>query len=115
MCLLMAEPEKRPQRYGVYWCIMVYNGYMGTAKTARKFVRRSISLRPEMDTKIQALVRRERRSVNQVLEELVKAGLETREAEKRRFFELADRLAVATDPKEQQRIKEELARMTFGA
>ena len=94
---------------------MVYNGHMATAKAAKKLVRRSISLRSDVDTKIQALVRRERRSINRVLEELIKAGLETREAEKRRFFELADRLTVSTDPKEQQRIKEELARMTFGA
>jgi hypothetical protein len=30
------------------------------------------------------------------------------------FFELADRLVRATDQTEQKRLKEELARMTFG-
>ncbi len=46
--------------------------------------------------------------------ELIETGLESKEAEKRRFFELADQLSASTDPEEQQRIKEELARMTFG-
>jgi hypothetical protein len=34
--------------------------------------------------------------------------------EKKRFFELADRLAHSLDPEEQRRLKEELALMTFG-
>ena len=33
---------------------------------------------------------------------------------KKRFFELVDRLLRPCDPEEQKRIKEELARMTFG-
>jgi hypothetical protein len=37
-----------------------------------------------------------------------------RERERRRFFELADRLARSTDLEEQSSLKEELARMTFG-
>ena len=31
-----------------------------------------------------------------------------------RFFECADRLSRSRDPEEQKRLKEELARMTFG-
>jgi hypothetical protein len=46
--------------------------------------------------------------------ELIQTGLESKESEKRRFFELADRLSATTDQAEQQHIKEELARMTFG-
>ncbi|HZI66602.1 MAG TPA: hypothetical protein VFF17_08560 [Thermoanaerobaculia bacterium] len=46
--------------------------------------------------------------------ELIETGLEEREREKRTFFELADRLAHTSDPSEQSRLKEELARMTFG-
>lgn len=88
---------------------------MATARTNKKVVRRSISLRPDMDTKIQLLARRERRSANRVLEDLIEVGLEIKEAEKRRFFDLADRLAVSTDVKEKNRLKEELAQMTFGA
>ncbi len=43
--------------------------------------------------------------------ELIQAGLDAREQEKKRFFELADHLAGASDPEEQSRLKEELARI----
>jgi hypothetical protein len=36
------------------------------------------------------------------------------EQQKREFVELAERLANASDPAEQERLKEELARLTFG-
>ncbi len=39
---------------------------------------------------------------------------EAREPERKRFFELADRLAHSRDAEEQKRLKAELARMTFG-
>jgi hypothetical protein len=42
-------------------------------------------------------------------------GLEGQEQEKKRFFDLADRLVRSSNPGEQKRLKEELARMTFGA
>ncbi|HLX77042.1 MAG TPA: hypothetical protein VKR26_20005 [Terriglobales bacterium] len=48
------------------------------------------------------------------MEHLIETGLETKEAEKRRFFELTERLRTASDAAELQQIKEELARMTFG-
>ena len=35
-------------------------------------------------------------------------------SERERFFQLADRLARSRDAEEQKRLKEELARMTFG-
>ena len=76
---------------------------MATAKNAKKLVRRSISLRPEINSQVQVLAKRERRSANQILEKLIETGLETQEDERRRFFELAEHL------------KEELARKTFGA
>ena len=42
------------------------------------------------------------------------ARLEAKEKEKERFFEIAAQLTRAKDPKEQSRLKEELARLTFG-
>jgi hypothetical protein len=45
---------------------------------------------------------------------LVESGLDVREQEKKRFFEFADRLARSRDPEEQKRLKDDLARMTFG-
>lgn len=87
---------------------------MANVTKAKKTVRRSITLRAEINTKVQELARRERRRTNQVLEELIASGLESRESEKRRFFALAERLSSTHSRSEQQRIKEELARMTFG-
>lgn len=87
---------------------------MAPAKSVKKVVRRSISLRREIASKVRVLAKRERRSSNQVLEKLIEAGLESQENEKQRFFELAERLIAATSRSERRRIKEELARKTFG-
>ena len=90
--------------------------YMPVAKkTKRSAVRRSISLPSELDAKIQKLAMRENRSVNSVIENLIESGVEAKEAEKRRFFELAERLRTTNSQTEIRQIKEELARMTFGA
>src|ERR1019366_4699006 len=60
--------------------------------------------------------RRPRRATaERVIVELIEDGLDAREREKKEFFELAERLARSPDPIEQQRLKEELARMTFGS
>lgn len=47
--------------------------------------------------------------------ELIENRLGAKEREKKKFFDLAERLARSPDPKEQERLKEELARMTFGS
>jgi hypothetical protein len=47
--------------------------------------------------------------------ELIVDGLDARERERKQFFDLADRLARSADAGEQGRLKEELARMTFGS
>ncbi len=82
--------------------------------TIEKAVRQSISLPSRLAKRVKALAKIQRTSANRVLVELIETGLESKEAEKRRFFELADQLSASTDPEEQQRIKEELGRMTFG-
>jgi hypothetical protein len=41
-------------------------------------------------------------------------GLETRDQETERFLDLADRLGAREERAEQQRLKEELAHLTFG-
>ena len=65
--------------------------------------------------RIQALAKRQRVSASRVIVELIESGLEAQEQEKKRFFDLADRLTRASDESEQKRLKDELARMTFGA
>jgi hypothetical protein len=48
------------------------------------------------------------------IENEVTAAASEVERKKTAFFDLADRLVCTSDPTEQERLKEELARMTFG-
>lgn len=82
--------------------------------TTERPIRRSISLPSRVAKRVSELAQHQKTSANRVLVDLIETGLESKEAEKRRFFELADRLSSSTDRAEQQRIKEELARLTFG-
>ena len=81
---------------------------------AEKAVRQSVSLPSGVARRVRSLARTNRTSANRVLVDLIEAGLEARDAEKRRFLELADRLATSQDEKERAELKDELARMTFG-
>jgi hypothetical protein len=82
--------------------------------TTEKAVRQSISLPSKTARRVRSLAKAGRKSASRVLVDLVEAGLEAKEAERRRFLDLADRLARSDDPAEQKRLKEELARLTFG-
>ncbi len=84
-------------------------------RVKRRPTRRSVSLSREIDEKVRALARQEKRSTSQVIGNLIEAGLHAKEVEKRRFFDLAERLRTVTDNAEITRLKEELARMTFGS
>jgi len=84
-------------------------------KRQRTSTRRSVALNKELDTRIKALARQQNRSANQVIENLIALGLEAKEAEKRRFFEVAERMRSATDPAVVKEAKEELGRMIFGS
>jgi predicted transcriptional regulator len=80
----------------------------------QRSTRRSVALSKELDTRIKVLARQQNRSANQIIENLIAAGLEAKEAEKRRFFEVAERMRTATDPAIVKQAKEELAHMIFG-
>lgn len=90
---------------------MVYRGCMPNAD---KQVRQSVSLPARVATRVKSLAKASGSSANRVIVELIESGLEAREQEKKRFLELADRLARTRDVQEQERLKDELARMTFG-
>ena len=79
-----------------------------------KSVRQSVSLSGVVARRVRNLAKAERTSTSRVLASLIEAGLESKEAEKRRFFELADALSKSTDDREQERLKKELAKLTFG-
>lgn len=81
---------------------------------ADKSVRQSVSLPAGVARRVRSLARTNRTSANRVLVDLIEAGLDARDAEKRRFLELADRLATSQDEKERAKLKDELAGMTFG-
>jgi hypothetical protein len=87
----------------------VYAGAMSEHPT-----RRSVSLPQRVARRVSALAKSEKASENRVLVELIESGLEAREREKARFFELAERLAQAKGVAERNELKAELARMTFG-
>ena len=82
--------------------------------TIEKAVRQSVSLPSPLAKRVKALAKNRKVSSNRILVELVETGLRSKEEERRRFFELADMLSTSTDAKEQQKLKEQLARMTFG-
>jgi hypothetical protein len=54
-------------------------------------------------------------SVNRAIVDLLKDGIEAYEQRRQSFFELADRYRRATDQNEIERLREQLARMTFGS
>lgn len=82
--------------------------------TLDKPVRQSVSLPPRVARRVRALAKTKKTSANRVVVDLIEAGLEAQEREKRLFFDLADRLTRSSDAAEQKRLKEDLARMTFG-
>ena len=90
---------------------MVYHNSMPIAE---RTVRQSVSLPARVARLVKSLAKTSSTSANRIIVDLIESGIEAREQEKRRFFELADRLARSSDADEQKRLKEELARMTFG-
>ena len=82
---------------------------------AEKSVRQSVSIPPRVAKRVRALAQKQKTSASRVLVDLIEAGLQSKEAEKERFFALAGQLTEASDPRERKRLKEELARMTFGS
>ena len=57
---------------------------------------------------------RHRRMGVRIVMNSTEAGSKSKEAEKERFFSLASQLSESSDFAERQRIKRELARVTFG-
>jgi hypothetical protein len=94
--------------FGAECCRMLY-----MAKT-EKSVRQSVSLPHRIAKHVHTIAKTRKTSANRVLVDLIEAGLQSKEAEKERFFALASQLTESTDPVERKRLKQELARMTFG-
>lgn len=82
--------------------------------TTEKSARQSVSLPARVAKRVKALAKTEQTSASRVLVDLIETGLVSKEAEKERFFSLTTQLTESTDPDERERLKRELARMTFG-
>jgi len=101
-------PFSALMHHGAEWCRMRHMANF------QKSVRQSVSLPTRVAKRVRVLAKTRKTSANRVLVDLIEAGLQSREAEKERFFELATRLAESVESAERKRLKEELARMTFG-
>ena len=77
-------------------------------------VRQSVSIPTGIAKRVRTLAKARKTSANRVLVDLIETGLESKDAEKERFFVLVKRLTESRDAAERQRLKVELARMTFG-
>jgi hypothetical protein len=87
---------------------------MGTALAETEAIRRSISLPAEIAQKIDAIAASRHVSANRAIVDLLADAIAAYEQRRAAFFELADRFQKSTDPTETERLREELARMTFG-
>ena len=76
--------------------------------------RQSIALPDSVAAHVRELAAARRLSANQVIVELVEAGIESRNREKERFMMLAEELTTCKNRRRQSEIKKELARLTFG-
>ena len=88
--------------------------YIDVMSVADKSIRQSVSLPARLARRVKSLAQTGNTSANRVIVDLIASGLDARERKKERFLELADRLAGSRDPEERKRLKQELARMTFG-
>jgi hypothetical protein len=77
-------------------------------------VRRSISLPTDIAERIDSIAESRHVSGNRAIVDLLRDAVTAYEQRRTAFFELADRFQKSNDPAETERLREELARMTFG-
>ncbi len=82
--------------------------------STKKSIRKSVSVPPTVAKRVRSLARAQRTSESRVLVELIETGLAAKDDERQHFQDLVDQLARAKTKAEQKRLKEELARLTFG-
>jgi hypothetical protein len=87
---------------------------MSTTLQATDLIRRSISIPSAMAEKIDAIGAARHVSVNRAIVDLLTDAIAAYEARRKVFLDLADRFQKSKDPAESKRLREELARMTFG-
>ena len=93
---------------------MVYSGDMSTIQTGVEVIRRSVSLPADIAEKIDAIAAARHVSGNRAIVDLLVDAIAAYETRRTAFLELADRFQKSTNATETERLREELARMTFG-
>lgn len=93
---------------GVNWC------RMPKIPDSEAVTRRSLSLPGDLYKKIDTIAAHRHVTVNRAIVDLLKDAVEAYEQRRQVFLELADRFQKATDPAEIDRLRTELARITFG-
>ena len=105
--------EDAEDRYQIFASrtTLVHNGVMASKE---KSVRQSVTLPAKVATQVRSMAKRRRLSANRMLVELVEEGIVAKKEKEKAFFELAERFRSAEDPKEVERLGEELGQMVFG-
>jgi metal-responsive CopG/Arc/MetJ family transcriptional regulator len=88
----------------------MYSPRMGRSTS----VRQSVSLPAPVAKRVRALAKTRKTSASRVLVDLIETGLQAKEDERQRFLELARRFKETPDPRESDRLREELAELVFG-
>jgi metal-responsive CopG/Arc/MetJ family transcriptional regulator len=79
-----------------------------------EIIRRSVSLPAELAEKIDAIAASRHVSGNRTIIDLLTDAILAYEQRRTAFLELADRFQRSKDPAETERLRDDLARMTFG-
>jgi hypothetical protein len=87
---------------------------MGATLVKAEAIRRSISLPSEIADKIDSIAASRHVTGNRAIVDLLADAITAYEQRRSVFLELADRFQRSKDPAETKRLREKLARMTFG-
>lgn len=77
-------------------------------------IRRSISIPSETAEKIYAIAASRRISANRAIVDLLTDAIAAYDQRREEFLALADRFQKSKDPAESKKLREQLAKMTFG-
>jgi metal-responsive CopG/Arc/MetJ family transcriptional regulator len=88
---------------------------MGATLVGTEAIRRSISLPSEMAERVDSIAAARHVSANRAIVDLLEDAITAYEQRRKIFLELADRFQKSTDPAETERLRDELANMTFGS
>ncbi len=87
---------------------------MASTLAGADIIRRSVSLPAELAEKIDAIAASRHVSGNRAIVDLLVDAILAYDQRRTAFLELADRFQRSKDPAETERLREELAQMTFG-